>query len=93
MAGKLYFKAHEAHELEGIALGDDAFPQFVVEMHFPVFDLIFEMHIPYLAVGRLRDFRQRQIVSCDDTNRAPIQEALQQTFSSDSAVFAIGSFQ
>src|SRR5215472_12818300 len=42
----LNFEAHEAHELERVAFGNDAFAQSVVEMHFSVFDLIFEVHIP-----------------------------------------------
>ena len=88
-----YFEAHKAHKLECVALGDDTFPQFIIEMHFPVFNLIFKVHIPYAAFRRIYDFRERQIVSGDDADRTVTQQNFQQTLRPDSAVLAVGSLQ
>jgi len=77
MTATLYFKAHEAHELERVALGDNAFAQSVIESHFPVFDLIFEVQVADQPVASGGNFRKSQIMSCDDANRALLQQGFQ----------------
>jgi hypothetical protein len=55
-SSRLNFEAHQAHQLQRVALRDDPFPQFVVKIHFPVFNLIFEVHVAHKAVCGIGDF-------------------------------------
>ena len=44
-----YIQPDHAHELERVAVGDDAVSQLVVEAHLAVFDVVLQMHVPDLA--------------------------------------------
>ena len=81
-----YFEAHKAHKLECVALGDDTFPQFIIEMHFPVFNLIFKVHIPYAAFRRIYDFRERQIVSGQSSNGPAVDQRSHDSLSGDAPI-------
>ena len=60
------FEPHRAHQLDGVALGDDARLQLVVEAHLAVFDVVLEVDVVDAGRELVGDLRQGEVVGGDD---------------------------
>src|SRR5712692_126506 len=87
------FQTHRAHQLDGIAFLHYTGTQLVVEMHLPVLDAIFKMHIQGLLTKHSCDFRERQVVRGDEPDGSPCDQRANQSFGADPAVMRIGALQ
>ena len=70
-SGVSHLEPDEAHQLDGVALGDDTFAQRVIETHFAALDVVLKMHIAQALAQGLPDLRQSQVVRGDNAERSP----------------------
>ncbi len=55
-AAPLHVQADDAHQCDGIAFGDDAVAEMIVEAHFVALDLILKVHVANNVADGRRDF-------------------------------------
>jgi hypothetical protein len=89
----LHIQADDAHQGDGITLGDDAVAQLIVEAHFVAFDLVFEVNISDYVSNFGGDFCEREVVGRDDTDRAALEQALNEALGANAAVFGVCAFE
>ena len=85
----LEFEADGPHECEGIAFFDDALSQRIVETHDASFEVVLEMDVVELAVTVADDFRECQIMCCDDAKGTLCDQSLDHGFRSDAPIMRV----
>src|SRR5882672_47729 len=71
---RLHLKPDRPHQFEAVALRNYAISQFVVESHSAVLQLILEMNITQMALGRIADVGQCQVMCAHQPNRAALDQ-------------------
>ncbi len=68
-------QSDRAHELDAVALGHDARPQFEIELELSVHEFVLEVHIPMARGFESRNIGERQIVGADQADGAFFSKA------------------
>src|SRR5258708_30805143 len=86
---RLHFKPDRPHQFEAVALRNYAVSQFVVESHSAVLQLILEMNITQMALGRIADVGQCQVMRAHQPNRAALDQRAHNSLRANAAVFRV----
>jgi len=87
------FESYETHQLDSVALGDDAVLELEVELHFAVFDLVLEVHVMQAVVSLLADVGQGKVVSADEADGSAVQQGADDAFGTDETVLRVGALE
>src|SRR5260370_26566385 len=88
-----HLEPDEAHQLDGVALGDDTVAQRVIETHFAALNVILKMHVAQALAQGLADLRQSQVVRGDNAERSTPAQRLKQTLCANPAIFGGGALK
>jgi len=89
-AAYLDIQSDRAHELDAIALGDHAGPQFEIEFELAIHQLVLKVHILDGARLESGNIRQRKIMRADQTDRTLLDQCPNEALRPDSPVRGIG---
>src|SRR5207253_8921918 len=78
-----------AHELECIALLNDAYAQAVIENHLSVFQMILEVSVRGARRKSVRNLGQSKIVRRDQADGSTRDQSTQNRFSADRAIVGV----
>ena len=86
-------EADRAHELEGVALLDDAGSHAVVELHAPLDDLVLEVHVAGDRREGVGDTREGEVVGGDQAERPACQKPANHGLGADAAIVRVGAVE
>src|SRR5207248_3026081 len=76
-----------------VALFDNTVAQLVIEVDFPVLEIILEMDIVNAGANAIGKGGEGQIMGCDQADRATLQQSFHHAKGTDFAVMGIGAVQ
>ena len=82
---------HRAHQLQRVALGDDAGAHAVVEHHCAVFEVVFEVDVGGAGREVVGDLREGEVVRRGQADGAAADQAADDGVGADAAVVRVGA--
>src|SRR5438045_1011817 len=92
-AARLNPKTDSSHELQSVALLDDAATQTVVESHFSILETVFEVDIGCSGGKYARNSSQGEVMRCHQTNSVSFEQSSHYCPSTDGTIMGIRAVQ
>ena len=89
----LHVQPDGAHQLDAVALGDDAGPQLEIELELAVHQFVLEMHVHDAPGVKSGNIGQGQIVRADQADRAALDQGANESLRADAPIRRIGTLQ